>query len=61
SRYNYIDSLIALQLAAGTLYPPEVSRINAWLTKPVRVAPGRITPSGMTPPRAPKVDTLPKQ
>jgi outer membrane protein len=60
SRYNYIDSLIALQLAAGTLYPPEVSRINAWLTTPVRVAPGPITPAAMTPPPAPKVGTLPK-
>jgi outer membrane protein len=60
SRYNYIDSVVALQRATGTLYAAEVSRISAWLTKPVRIAPGQITPSSMTPPPAPKVNVLPK-
>ena len=61
SRYNYIDSLVALQLAAGTLYPAEVGRINAWLTKSVRVAPGPITPAAMTPPPASQAGVLRKQ
>jgi outer membrane protein len=58
SRYNDIDCAGALRLATGRLYPTEASRINAWLTKPVRVAPGRITPSGMTRPPARKVDVV---
>ncbi|EQD62650.1 Outer membrane efflux protein, partial [mine drainage metagenome] len=59
SRYNYIDSIVALQYAAGTLRPPEVATINSWLTKAVRVAPGRITPSGMTPPPTPRNPPMP--
>jgi outer membrane protein len=59
SRYNYIDSIVALQYAAGTLHPQEVATIDSWLTKTVRVAPGRITPSGMTPPPTPKNPPLP--
>jgi outer membrane protein len=54
SRYNYINSIIQLQYAAGTLTPSEVATINGWLTKTVSVGPsGAMTPEGMTPPPAP--------
>ena len=54
SRYSYINSILQLQYAAGTLTPAQVSIINGWLTTPVRVsAEGALTPEGMTPP-APK-------
>jgi hypothetical protein len=53
SRYNYINSLIALQYAAGTLTGAQVSTINAWLTRLTRLSPANMTPESMTPP-APK-------
>ena len=54
SRYSYINSLIQLQYAAGTLSAPEVATINGWLTRAVRVAAsGALTPEGLTPPAAP--------
>jgi len=54
SRYSYINSIIQLQYAAGTLTPSEVATINGWLTKTVSVGPsGAMTPEGMTPPPAP--------
>ena len=54
SRYNYINSLIQLQYASGTLSAREVATINGWLTTTVSVAPaGEMTPEGITPPAAP--------
>ena len=51
SRYSYINSIIQLQYAAGTLTPAQVQTINRWLTTTVSVAPeGEMTPAGMTPP-----------
>lgn len=50
SRYSYINSVVALRFAAGTLDPNEVQTINQWLTAPVSVSPGAITPEAMTPP-----------
>ncbi len=54
SRYNYIDSIVQLRHAAGTLDSALVARVNAWLTKSVKVVPGEMTPQGMTPAPAPK-------
>ncbi len=53
SRYNYINSLIQLRYAAGTLDPAQVATINSWLTTLIRVTPGQMTPESMTPPPAP--------
>jgi outer membrane protein len=50
SRYDYINSVIQLRYAAGTLDPNEVQAINRLLTASVSVAPGPITPEAMTPP-----------
>ncbi len=51
SRYRYINSIIQLQYAAGTLSPAEVATINEWLTTVVGVSSeGALTPEGMTPP-----------
>ena len=50
SRYGYINSVIQLQYAAGTLTRSAVQAINGWLNTPVPVSPGEITPAGMTPP-----------
>jgi len=50
SRYAYINSIVQLRYAAGTLDPNEVQAINHWLTVPVSVSPGAITPEAMTPP-----------
>ncbi|MGH8294184.1 MAG: TolC family outer membrane protein [Steroidobacteraceae bacterium] len=52
SRYAYINSVVALRYAAGTLDPKEVHAIDQWLTAPVSVSPGAITPQAMTPPAA---------
>jgi outer membrane protein len=54
SRYNYINSLIALQYAAGTLTGAQVSTINAWLTRLTRLSPANMTPESMTPPAVPQ-------
>ncbi|MGH8298448.1 MAG: TolC family outer membrane protein [Steroidobacteraceae bacterium] len=50
SRYTYINSVVQLQYAAGTLDPKEVQAIDQWLTTSVSVSPGPITPQAMTPP-----------
>jgi outer membrane protein len=50
SRYSYINSVVQLRYAAGTLDPNEVQAINHWLTAPVSVSPGEMTPQAMTPP-----------
>jgi outer membrane protein len=50
SRYTYINSIVQLRYAAGTLDPNEVQAINQWLTTSVSVSPGPITPEAMTPP-----------
>ena len=50
SRYTYINSVVQLRYAAGTLDPNEVQAINRWLTTPASVSPGPITPEAMTPP-----------
>jgi outer membrane protein len=50
SRYAYINSVVQLRYAAGTLGPNEVQAVNQWLTTPVSVSPGAITPEAMTPP-----------
>ena len=50
SRYAYINSLVQLRYAAGTLDPKEVQAIDAWLTAPASVSLGPITPAAMTPP-----------
>jgi outer membrane protein len=50
SRYSYINSVVQLRYAAGTLDANEVRAINEWLTSSVSVSPGPITPGGMTPP-----------
>jgi len=50
SRYSYISSVVRLRYAAGTLDPNEVQAINHWLTAPVSVSAGEITPQAMTPP-----------
>lgn len=52
SRYTYINSVVQLRYAAGNLDANEVQAINQWLTQPVSVSPGEITPQGMTPPAA---------
>ncbi len=53
SRYNYINSIVQLKYAAGTLTPAEVLTINRWLTTTVRVSPeGEMTPESMTPLKA---------
>jgi outer membrane protein len=49
SRYAYINSVVQLRYAAGTLDPNEVQAINRWLTVPTSVSPGAITPEAMTP------------
>ena len=53
SRYSYVNSVIQLQYAAGTLDHAVVQTVNAWLTAQVPVSPGEITPAAMTPPPAP--------
>jgi outer membrane protein len=50
SRYAYINSMVQLRYAAGTLGPNEVQAISGLLTAPVSVSPGEITPEAMTPP-----------
>ena len=54
SRYSYVNSVIQLQYAAGTLDRNIVQTVNGWLTAEVPVSPGEITPGAMTPPPAPK-------
>jgi len=50
SRYAYINSVVQLRFAAGTLDTNEVQAINHWLTSSASVSPGAITPEAMTPP-----------
>lgn len=50
SRYAYINSVVQLRFAAGTLDANEVKAINQWLTSSASVSPGAITPEAMTPP-----------
>ncbi len=50
SRYSYINSVVQLRYAAGTLDPNEVQAIDRLLTQSVSVSPGAITPEAMTPP-----------
>ncbi len=54
SRYGYVNSVIQLQYAAGTLDRNIVQTVNGWLTTEVPVSPGEITPGAMTPPPPPK-------
>lgn len=53
SRYAYINSVVQLRFAAGTLDANEVQAINHWLTSSASVSPGAITPEAMTPPSPP--------
>src|SRR6185437_7694646 len=53
SRYSYINSVVALRFAAGTLDANEVQAINHWLSSSASVSPGAITPEAMTPPSPP--------